>query len=501
VLGVAWLLALVVQNADFRDFFHFINHDEGAVLAADQAIVDGKHPGVDFWYCYGLLPVLVARVAFALLGHTPSAFLLPNILFKGVLALASGRILARVSPTRFGVLLTALAVLHALPTILTPTHSMEAALISASLLLWLDGRTRTALVVVAVGVFVKVSMPTVILAEMCALVALRALRERRLTPLVSLLVAPATLAAVGLSLGALFGFYPLRASEDPFTAGRGYAANNAGFFREGRTLWDPARHVGHALNWYLGSYAGSWILGAVVLVVIAIPCGWRIARSALRGEAHGVLARAEERTEELVAICGGGHLAYVLLFFGLAPPNYNYLLLLGLSPLLAKASVDVAHHRVRSLAFAVSGLVLAVAASAPIRDARQRLFGDRVQIGGLEATKDEAVDWTAALTAARALGSVGHVGYVSNFSMIAPDIREVHYWIMMPGMTTTPSVEEARQLDAHVDAVIFSYLDDRTFARMPEFDDIVARPRVYEGPYFRVVRGGGKDAKSTGVSP
>jgi hypothetical protein len=490
-----------MQNADFRDFFHFINHDEGAVLAADWALGEGKHPGVDFWYVYGLLPVVVAHVAFTLFGHTPFALLAVHVLFKGILGLAGGCLLAKMSPTRFGVLLAALAMLHSLPAILTPTHSMEAALISSSLLLWFDGKTRAALAVMAVGVFAKVSMPTVLLTEMCALVALRALRERRIASLSSLLVAPATLAATGLGLAAVFGFDSLRASENPFAGARDYAANQAGFFREGRTLWDPARHVGHALNWYLGSYAGSWILGSIVLVLLAFACGWRLALSALRGEAKSEPAGTKERSDELVAICGGGHLAFVLFFFGLAPPNYVYLLLLGLSPLLGKASLDLARRGVTSLAFVASGLVLAVAATSPIRAARQRFIGDWVRIGGLEATKEQALDWAAALKAARALGSVGHVGYVSNFSMIEPDVREVRYWIMMPGMETTPCVEEARQLSERVDAVIFSYNDDRTFARMPEFRDIVTRPRVYEGPYFSVVRGGAKGARSTDVAP
>jgi hypothetical protein len=487
-LGIAWILSFVLANVTFRDFITVCNTDPGAVLQVDQAVLDGKHAGVDFYYCYGLLPIIFGRLAWAILGRTPTALLAVHALFTSCLAWASGSIFAKMAPTRCGALIAGLAILQAVPASIT-THSMEAALLAGSLLAWVSGKTRTALSFAALGMFAKVSMPTVVLTGMVGLLILRALREKRSSPLRDLLVVPVVLVVTGAVLGITYGFDSLVATENPLVGRNNYAANHMGFFHEGRDLWDPRLHPGHAINWYLGSGAGAWLLGTIALFAIAVPAAWRLIRGAIDREV--TVESKATMTDELVVLCAGGHLGFILVFFAPTPhiSHYAYMLVIGLSPLLARASITVRHARVAPLVFAASALTLLIAASAPIRRARQRFVGDFVAIGGLYAPKDVADDWTAARATAAAMGTVAHVGAVSNFAMIDPAVREVHYWFMMLGMPKNPSVAEMHRLADEADAVIFSKLDLATAGDIPELHDVFARPRIHDGPYFVVVRG------------
>ena len=124
------------------------------------------------------------------------------------------------------------------------------------------GRSAPALALATVGLFVKMSMAAVIVAELAALSVLDAVRTRRTRPLLALLTVPVVFGTGAGLCVAWLGKPALLASFDARAGVAVYRAYNLGFLREGRLFWHPA---GHNLGWYLGSIAGPWCLPASAL--------------------------------------------------------------------------------------------------------------------------------------------------------------------------------------------------------------------------------------------
>src|SRR5208283_5910596 len=68
--------------------------DNGANLTLQYLVSQGLRPAVDFGYHYGLLPILIGRIWFALIGRTPIAYQALMVACDLVIASAIARITA-----------------------------------------------------------------------------------------------------------------------------------------------------------------------------------------------------------------------------------------------------------------------------------------------------------------------------------------------------------------------------------------------------------------------
>ena len=73
LLFIVELLTVTLLQTPNELFFRFGFSDSGSSLTIDVLIRRGYRPTIDFGYIYGLLPLLLNRVWFAVVGATPQA--------------------------------------------------------------------------------------------------------------------------------------------------------------------------------------------------------------------------------------------------------------------------------------------------------------------------------------------------------------------------------------------------------------------------------------------
>ena len=106
------LVAFVIWQVDPLDFLSWATQDQGATLRADDLIAAGKQPGIDFGYYYGLLPLLVFRVAAAIVPSPVLAMSLLGVVASVVVAVAECVVVWQLKPTRLGALTLACIIPH-----------------------------------------------------------------------------------------------------------------------------------------------------------------------------------------------------------------------------------------------------------------------------------------------------------------------------------------------------------------------------------------------------
>src|SRR5271155_1164674 len=73
ILTAEALALFIVQLAGTLQFGTFAFFDTGENLTAQYLISHGYRPTIDFFYHYGLMPLLFGRVWFSIFGLTPTA--------------------------------------------------------------------------------------------------------------------------------------------------------------------------------------------------------------------------------------------------------------------------------------------------------------------------------------------------------------------------------------------------------------------------------------------
>jgi hypothetical protein len=485
-VGLAWMVWFLLANSVYSEFLWVCNLDPGAVLRADEIIALGQRPGVDFFYYYGPLPLLVSRAFFFVLGRSPLTLFALLALIGAVFAAGLSRIVQFFEPTRIGVLLVAMATVHTI-TPPMPTHALEAALLIWTVALRIRGNSALALALACCGFFTKISMGSVLLAGLVALVVCDAIRAKSLRPLASLIAAPTAVGALFIGTSLAFGSESVITCLDPRLGANLYKQADLGFLREGRNLWHPA---GHTLGWYLGGIPGPWLVASVVLLALAPGAALRFVRGLLRRSPRD----AQTIRDETYLITCVAHLAFVVLFFGISAwvSYYTWLLLVGVTPLLAKARWgspgrgDPSHYGWLALA-----AFLLMSTKAPIARCVDTFRRPRAWVG--KATwmpVDEARELKESLAIAHATGKgiVTVVAHVANFGLVDPTLRQGRYWMMQEGMRTTPSVAELVSLAQSSDALFVTQNDYAKLLRVPQFQPFLTSERLHEGKYFIVLR-------------
>jgi len=484
-IGLAWLCWFLVANAGYTEFDWICNLDPGAVLRADEIIAQGQRPGVDFFYYYGPLPLLVSKAFFFVFGRSPLSLLALLAVIGAGFAAGLASVVQFFKPTRLGVLLIAVASLHVI-TPPMPTHGLEAALLIWAVALRIRGHHALALTLACCGFFAKISMSSVLLLGLAALVVCDAIRSKSSRPLASLVVIPFALAALFVGSSLAFGTASVLACLDPRGGADLYKFADLGFLREGRSLWHPA---GHTLGWYLGGLPGPWLAASVVLLARAPGAAVRFLRGLL-----GRVARDEQAIkDETSVITCVAHLAFVGVFFSLSSwvTYYTWVLLVGLTPLLARAHLGCSRvegtTRYGWLALAV---FLLLATKAPVAHFVDVLRHPRAWIGDTWMPVDEARELKESLAIAHGTGAgiVTVVAHVANFGLVDPTLRQGRYWMMQAGMRTTPSVAELLRLARSSDALLVSQIDYAPLLKIPQFQPLLTKTeRLHEGKHFIVL--------------
>jgi len=349
--GVGWLTALFAAEVLALSAFdlpgalrfeYVAFEDLGGTLVVQQLLDEGLRPAVDFYYPYGLLPLLVGRAWFGLVGRAPTASYAAIVGCNLLVAWALARFAAavRVAPIGIAVLVAAMPQAFRISH-LNLTHGMEAALLCHALAEHARGRRGAALALLTACAFVKPTMAYVYGFLLAAFLARDLWRRRPARP-ADWVRGFAPAAIVGVALGgllvAVFGIGPVREIQVPARGGLSYKIMQYGFFhgRGGDFLRVPNVRLGY----YLGTFAGFWV--AVTLAVIAggLAASWRLATT--RAPAPGLPrdggAGPGGPRDEVIACCALLHVAFVCLFFGLSWDWVSYFIipLLGLAAMVGR---------------------------------------------------------------------------------------------------------------------------------------------------------------------
>ena len=323
-LSEAIVLALLQLPASL-DWTAFAFMDQGANLSVQTLLDRGLVPTVDFGYTYGLLPLLIGRFWFGLLGPTPVAYAAMMVIVDLLIAWGLARCLAalRVGPTGVA-LVVATMPWAALYSYINLAHAFEATLICHALAEHASGRRPRALALLTACLFVKPVMAYVY----GLLLVLLIIRHEWAGGLRGVIRALAPAAAIGVILltlcGCWFGARPLLNSLLPLAGAANYRYMNYGFFRGvGRRFWLP-ENVWPA--YYLRSPAGHYLAGTLVLAAAAAAALPRLARRSSATEDFG---------DEIVACCGIMHVTFLTTFYAawMSWTYYYYILIIGLASL------------------------------------------------------------------------------------------------------------------------------------------------------------------------
>lgn len=310
------------------DFTHFAFCDSGANLTLQYLITHGYRPTIDFAYLYGLLPVLIGRIWFAIAGLTPLAYQLLLLVCGLGMALAFARIAAALQ-------VHVIAIPFLIVTLWFSIHSdypalaqaIEALLLVSALSEHARGRRQSAIVLATAAVFAKPSMGYVYGALLIVIWFARTPSESRRSRFMPEVGIPVGITAAGCAilLSVFYGPAALVRSVLPLEGVSTYRMQNFGFFSgSGRAFWNPADNSSVL---YAFGPAGIWIAASIFLACAAFGAAYRLwARS--EDSNGGTKAR-----DEIILTCFVLHLTFVCLFFGNQWSwfYYSYLLVIGVA--------------------------------------------------------------------------------------------------------------------------------------------------------------------------
>jgi hypothetical protein len=305
--------------------------DRGDFLAISYLVAHGSRPAIDFGYHWGLVPILLAQLWFALFGATPHANEAIMVLCALLVAIGIARMAAALRLGTIGIALLAVALPFAFPTF-TLTYALEAALLSNALAEQAVQRCSTALALTTASCFVNPSM-----AYVYGFVLLLGLLWESLKwdddtgstidwANIVRTVKPAAITGIVLILvlSAVYGPLAVVKAMLPLAGMEAHRNQASGFFNGvGRDFWYQP-HLG--LPYYLFSVVGFWITATFWLIVAGLKAGQRLLWAP---RARDIFVAADE----LILTCAILHVAFVTVFFGseVSWRYYCYILVMGVA--------------------------------------------------------------------------------------------------------------------------------------------------------------------------
>ena len=205
----AGLLAIcLLRLPDTLSFENTALCEFGANLTAQYLVAHGYRPTLDFGYAYGLLPLVLERVWFAIFGLNPFAHQALMLTCGLAMAWALATIAESLALGAVGIALMFIAISVAIQvTYPSFAHALEAVLLSFALAEQCRGRLRFALAFAAVSIFAKPSMGYIYSLLLVVIVVAEARQNRiRFGGFIRFLT-PAAVAfsAASILVGAAFG--------------------------------------------------------------------------------------------------------------------------------------------------------------------------------------------------------------------------------------------------------------------------------------------------------
>jgi len=304
--------------------------DRGSFLNLDYLLDQHLRLGVDTYYSYGLLPVLVQRLMFVMFGRGPWSLLPVHAAYVLLMALIWTCLLQSIADRPAW----ARAAVVLVPIMVWVNPNLPYVLVQLSLLgslaLLLRGRADYALAVAVIGCFSVPSLPLLYCGSLALWIAFDAWRGRKGLAFFVRQVAPGVLTFLltGLLLAGFFGFQPVLATALPTQGSAHYQAVGYGVLTSLGTFLFPGRDTvlhGSLLRYYLFDRATWWMLSTALLTVLA---GY--AAYLLLSESRARTARTAT-TLAAVVLCALVQLAFALVAYG--PPGqhviYDPVLLAG----------------------------------------------------------------------------------------------------------------------------------------------------------------------------
>ena len=473
LFAIELLLLLALHLPGIADFEKFAFYDQGAWLRLDQLVAGGAKPTVNIGYSYGMLPLILGRGWFILLGRTPWAFIAFVTTCNMIAAWGMARIIQAVGAARWRVAFGCLLLPYAIfPSNYSLMHALEMMLLVLALAQLARGRCGGALAFATLALFTKPTM-AYILGLLLLLLAGWLKKGFRVV------IAP-VLAAVACILLELFtlGSTPLLNNLLPLTGGRSYRAMNFGIFRAGTDFWwhREANPLATAL-YYLFTPVTFWLIASFLL--------WLLAAGAI---ARLVRKRACAPRDPLLATTGILHAFFVFAFFAWSGSwtYYSYLLVIG----LLTALPAVPWPRVLRAGAAALAWIALCGLFSDIGDGIGRWRGMQrsADAGGLWVYPDLLAE------AQKLRATAGpHAYFLVNgeLPLFWPDARTPAVWFLSPGIPTPTEIQHIRNDLAASDEVILyrSYSRNQEAWNWPEFsrEHSTFSPE-WEGRYFRVFK-------------
>jgi hypothetical protein len=480
VFLVAAVIAVAGFQAPMWRFDRFAILDSGGELAMQDLIGRGYRPTIDFGYLYGLLPLLVGRTCYGLLGLSPSAFGALVMACAAISAWGMARVAAyrRVGPA--GVVLVALAI----PDLLRVTYiglvqSLEQVLLIHALAEQARARRAASLALLTACWFVKPSLAFVQgLAVLLAMAVAWHRRADRTGPASVLALGPPAVTAVvfALLLAAAFGPRPLLTSLLPRTGMQVYRLGGFGFFHGiGRDFW-VLPHAG--LIGYFRYEVGFWLLATFALAWAGLAGFLRLAGNRSTGD--------QAVSDEICATCAFTHLGFVCFLFGHRGTwFYSWpMLILGLATLPRRG-------RWQASTIWVLALLLLVNDRSKALDILRRWRTDAPTAVTLNLWADtqEQAEWARALELTRGQEPV-LLSMCDGAALLIPGFQPPAVGYLVPGNALPVEVRRKAAQLARATLVISAYPPDWPgFVFWPEIRAALdGCTLVMEGQYIRVYR-------------
>lgn len=346
--AVLLIFGLIIAGSlpDVLSLDLWVFKDRGSLLNMDRLIDQGLRPGIDAYYSYGLLPLLIQRVLFQLFGRDFWPILACNIIY--FLAIAVGWTLIIRVLSRPRVWLLVVAALSPLVISVNPTLPYSLVMLSMlwALVLVLYGRSTWALAVAAIGCVSVPSVPLVLAALLLMLIVAEWWYEgsRKIGGLVwRLLPGAVTYGLLVAVLTAVFGIGPMLATATPLTGMEFYKTVNYTLFGSAIAFLHPA---GAGLGYYLQSPVVWFVIGELTL--------WGLGVAAI---AMMLQRRQLVPTAMVVVLCAALEAFYVFAAFGSVSQHGFYDQLIVAGVVIGLASLPLGQVRMPLLMlFVVCGL-------------------------------------------------------------------------------------------------------------------------------------------------
>lgn len=327
LFGGFMLLYLVSWPVEYS-FGYWVFGDRGNFLNLPYLLDRGFRIGVDTYYLYGLLPVLVQDLLFAVFGRGAWPIIGCQVVYLALMAGAYTIVVRNTSNPR----LWTIGAFCLAPIIIWVNQNFQYLFVHVSMMyalaLILERRYSLALAVSAIGCWSVPSLPLVLSGSLLIVVIVHWwLRDNRSLGGLLRLVAPGAFVylSLGLVLVAYFGSASVLATALPLQGASFYKAADYGVFTSlgiflypgktgGRPDWSPLRY-------YLFDHATWWVFSTFVLTCLG---GHAIRRI--------IVARHIEPKSAFVALCAVLHIVSVLVAYGIPTQHvfYDFLLVAGM---------------------------------------------------------------------------------------------------------------------------------------------------------------------------